>query len=592
MKTLTLKEFIAALKARLEKYNHEEIKEIILAQGMAMSPRERIQFLDGFVLPEKKERKKKGGKTEEDDNFLLTEIEAFGKRVDKYEFTTGWGWDDEYGEERAWGDDSWVSEVDDLFDRIQELYEAGKYEIARKAFESLLEVYRGGMEEGRFSGYDQDEMIETDMDEAGLKYLRCVYLTETPSERPNAIWNAISMISFDAKDLNIHGLINVSTEELPQLEEFGRQWREFLKKQKVSSLSANLLKEAVRLFQGVKGLETLAMKEGDRFPGAFVEWLEALKKENKDEEIIRAAGLALKRLPDRLLIRAKIADYLYAAALKLNKKDGIHRSLKEALFAEPCLERLLNLSDNARNLEERIGFLNEALDHFAMVPKRKGRRPSWDFDRLPDFYEAEIPENLLLQAYLLKGDYERAASQMERAKELGWSSGKAPGVLGVPFFLFAKWNQGKKLGANLSELWKEATAPDPFSYPDYYGGSDGEEEPKESLRPGKTEARFRNYLEEVLKEIPIPENNKTEYFRHAEKIALKRIDAIVANKHRTSYWKAVQLLLAVAEVYWSNGETIEGQKLIDRVREKYRHHSAFRSELRNRAKKAGIFSAQ
>lgn len=162
MKKLTLREFISALKTRLEKYTHEEIKEIILAQGIAMSPRERIQFLDGFVLPEKKERKKKGQKTKEDDDLLLNEIEAFGKRVAQYEFTTGWEWDNEYGEERGWGDDSWVGEVDDLFGRIQEFYEAGNYEIARKAFESLLEIYRGGMEEGKFSGYDQDEMIETE----------------------------------------------------------------------------------------------------------------------------------------------------------------------------------------------------------------------------------------------------------------------------------------------------------------------------------------------------------------------------------------------------------------------------------------------
>ena len=590
MKKLTLKEFISALKTRLEKYTHEEIKEIILAQGIAMSPRERIQFLYGFVLPEKKERKKKGQKTKEDDDLLLNEIEAFGKRVAKYEFTTGWGWDNEYGEERAWGDDSWVGEVDDLFGRIQEFYEAGNYEIARKAFESLLEIYRGGMEEGKFSGYDQDEMIETDIDEAALKYLRCIYLTEIPSERPQAIWDALSGLSFDARDINIHGLINVSTEELSQLEDFGQQWSEFLKKQKVSALSTNLLKEAVRLFQGAKGLKTLAMEEGEKFPSAFVEWLEALKKEKKYEEMIRAGSLGLERLPDRLLIRAKIADYLHAAALKLNRKDLIDRSLKEALFADPSLERLLDLLDNARNLEERIKILNEALLRFQMVQKKRGGERAWDLNRSPDFFEREIPGNLELQLYLLKGDYEKAEAQMEKSKSLGWSSGEDPGALGTPFFLFSKWDHGKKLAANLSELWKEATSPGPFVYHDYDGDWDEGEGPKERPEPIKGEARFRNYLEGVLKEIPLPESEAEEYFRRAEKIILNRIDAIVGNKYRKIYWKAAQLLLAVAEVYWSNGQTMEGQKLIDRIKEKYRHHSAFRSELRAKAKESGIFS--
>ena len=160
----------------------------------------------------------------------------------------------------------------------------------------------------------------------------------------------------------------------------------------------------------------------------------------------------------------------------------------------------------------------------------------------------------------------------------------------MPFFLFAKWDHGKKLTVNLSELWKDATSPDPFYYHDYEGVSEGEEDPQDRLRPRKAEARFRNLLEAILKEIPLPASGEDDYFDRAQKIVLRRIDAIVGNQHRKSYWKAAQLLLAVAEVYWSNGEMAKGQTIIDRIREKYRHHSAFRSELRTRAKKTGIFS--
>jgi len=41
MKTPTLKEFMTALKARIDQYTHEDLKGIILAQGMALAPRER-----------------------------------------------------------------------------------------------------------------------------------------------------------------------------------------------------------------------------------------------------------------------------------------------------------------------------------------------------------------------------------------------------------------------------------------------------------------------------------------------------------------------------------------------------------------------
>jgi hypothetical protein len=590
MKKLTLKEFMMALKARIDQYTHEELKEIILARGMALAPRERALFLDEFVLPKKK-RATKGPKKDrnEEDGLLLKKIESFGRRAEKYEFTTGWGWDHEYGDERAWGDDSWVSEIDDLFERIRNIYDEGNYQTARKAYESLLDIYEGGLEEGRFSGYDHDEMIEADINEETLKYLRCVYLTETPFERPQAIWNAISKYSRDARDVNIHGLINVDTGELPQLEDFGQRWLGFLKKQKVDSLSAGLVKEAVRLFQGVKGLENLATEDGLKYPRAFVEWLEALEKERKYKDMIRAASLGLERLPDRLWIRSEIADYLREAAIRLKKKELIDRSLKEAFRADPCLERLLDALDNAGNLEGRKAILDEALAFFETIPKKKTGDWTWEDDRLPDFCEKKIPGNLGIQCHLLNGDYEKAATLLEKSKPLGWSSGEDPGVLGVPFFLLANWNQGKKLTANLSALWDEATNPAltfSFDYDEYYGDDDRPAHRK----PKKADSRFREYLEEVLKEMPLQAADKEKYFNLAEKIALKRIDAIVGNKWRKSYWKAAELLLAIAEVYWSNDRTDDGRTLIDRVKDKYRHHSAFRGELRTRAKRNGIFT--
>jgi hypothetical protein len=591
MKTLTLKEFVTALKARVDRYTHEELKEIILAQGTALAPRERTLFLDEFVLPEKKEGKKQGRAKDRDDeeDLLLKEIESFSRRVEKSEFTDGWGWDDDHRDERAWGDDGWVAEMDGLFDRVLDIYEEGNHQTARKAFESLLDIYRGGLDENKLSGYDHDEMIETDLNEATLKYLRCIYLTEAPADRSPTIWNALSRFSQDARDLNIHGMINVDMKELPQLEDFGQRWLEFLKKQKVSSLSAGLIREAVRLFQGIKGLETLATEDGLKYPGAFIEWLEALSDKNEYEKMIRAASLGLERLPTHLRIRSKIADYLHEAAIRLKKKDLLARSLKEALFADPCLKRLLNTLDNAGNREERNKILDETLALFEVPPKKKSGERTWEEDWSPDFLEREVPGNLGIQCRLLKGDYEIAAALLEKSKPLGWSAGEDPGVLGVPFFLLAEWNQGRTPTANLSSMWNDATDPTlTFSYND--DEWDEDENRPGRPKPKKADLRFRKYLEGILMERPPRTAEKEKYFNRAENTALKRIEAIVGNKRRKSYWKAAELLLAVAEVYWSNDQANDGRMLIDRVIDKYSRHSAFRDELRTRARKSGIYT--
>jgi len=583
MTKLTLKEFISELNARLEKFSHDELKEIIRSHAINLPPRERGDYLDRFFLPENSKGVKKSKKTTmTDGEFLLREIEAFGERAENYEYSTGWGWDDEYGEERAWGDDSWVAEIDSLFDRVGDFYEAGDYALARKSYEKLLEIYLESSQEGRFSGHDQDEMMGTDLEEVGLKYLRSIYLSEKPSSRPEALLKGITNLSYLSRNATIHGMIHVSLEDLPDLDQFGKQWIDYLKRQKENRIITDLLKEAVRLFQGTKGLETLAMEKGDQFPGAFIEWLEVLKKEKNYPEMIRVARLGLERLSDRLAIRARIADYLYEAAGHLDQKDLIEKSLKEALYASPCLSRLLSLLGHAKDKREKVEFLDGALARFGEIRKRTKKSDPLleDFRRSPDLQENYVSENLKIYGYLLKGDYASAIDFMSLSQPLGWSSGDSPNAILVPFFLYARWNQEKTLTANIADLWKDAT-----DLPIHFGNS--YQEDSASVELG---TRLRAHLENVLKESPIPEKELDEYFLAGQKAAFKRVDGIVGEKHRQSYWKAAQLILVVAETYWSNGKADQGQNIIYRLKEKYHRHSAFKTELQKAAKKSKLFS--
>ena len=149
MSKLSMKEFIQNLTRRLEGLGHEELKKILLDHAESLPPGERADFLDMFVARRKPSGKKKKAS---DGDYLLREIEAFEKRADDFEYSTGWGWDDEYGEERAWGDDSWTGEIDDLFDAIEEFYQAVDYALAGRAYEKLLDIYyakRGWDSEGR-----------------------------------------------------------------------------------------------------------------------------------------------------------------------------------------------------------------------------------------------------------------------------------------------------------------------------------------------------------------------------------------------------------------------------------------------------------
>lgn len=62
------------------------------------------------------------------------------------------------------------------------------------------------------------------------------------------------------------------------------------------------------------------------------------------------------------------------------------------------------------------------------------------------------------------------------------------------------------------------------------------------------------------------------------------MDAIVGEKHRDSYHKAANLLVALAEVLANRGMKADGATLIEKYQRKYNRHIAFQRELREAMK--------
>ena len=579
MERIYLRELIEKLQLRLDSYSFDELKSIILEYAECLPPADRQSFLDIF-LPSIKKTTQKTIKTDKD--YFIREIEEFEKRAKDYEFTNGWGWDHDYGAERSWGDDSWAPEIDGLFGRVDDFYEAGDYQFARYTYKLLLDIYYTGIEEGQFSGYEHEDMLDTNIHETTLKYFRCLYLTEKMSSRPKIIFDDATWASCYTYNFSLKGMMNVSLEELPDWERFGEQWTDFLKQQKINNVVDRLLREAVGLFEGTKGLEMLATRQGHEFPGAFVDWLEALKQHGDNNEVRRAALLGLEKLPETLLIRAKIADYLHEAALKLKRDDLVLMSLKEALFASPSLSRLLDLLDISKDVDQRVDFINEALTRFNAIKKRKTdpKEHIFDIHRSPDLCENDVPHILEVCCYLLRGDYAKAALFIEKSEPLGWTFVKNPNALAIPFFLYANWNRERTLTFNLDKLWTRSTKLQSSHY-EYIIGDDS---------VMNTGSRFRSYIENTLEKFPFDEQEKLKYFFTAEKAAKIRINAIVSNKLRKSYWKAAELVLAIAETYWSNSESGKGQMLIDHFQKKYNRHSAFQRELKAAMKESHLFT--
>jgi hypothetical protein len=584
MKPLSMKEFVSRLNSRLNELSPEQLKKILLEQASKVPPADRQRFLDSLILTGslKSERP-----IQDDAARLLEEIDALVEEASLGK-EEAWGWDDgydddyydrDYGDQTHWRDDSWKLQLDVLFERVSESFERGDYALAREAYQKLLAVSLGtNEEEGEFPGDDLRDRIKTNLDEAALRYLRCVYLTEKAASRPAALWQGFSEFYDFAQDLSIEGVINVAVEELPELQAFSEKWIPYLKKQGRNGqrMAVELLKEAVRLFQGIEGLQELATHCGRQFPGAFVEWLKALKAEGNPAEVIRVALTALETLPESLSIRATIADYLHEAATALGMKDLAEKSRKDAVYASPSLKRLLNLLDET-NDSLRSTVIADAVAHFEAHQKRQEKSQPWDSDynRSGDLSQGYVHWDLPIFCRLLKGDFLPVAKMMTRSKPLGWSFGQNSNFLAVPFFLRAQWDVGVQLTPNMTELWLNAT-----EIPDQ---DDFRAMSPESLGP-----RLRTHLERALSENGMSEEERNAYFKDARRAATKRIEAIVSEKHRKSYPKAAQLALAVAETCWHRAEKEQAREYIEKFRKRFNRHHAFQEELRRVIRKSGI----
>ena len=197
--------------------------------------------------------------------------------------------------------------------------------------------------------------------EACARYLRAVYETMPLPRRPQALFEQMQQAQgwLSSPRPMLEEIIQISPRPLPDQDQFLSDWIAFLRKQ-TDRDADTWLREAIRLSQGTPGLEELAQAEGKQRPRAYLDWFAALEREGKNREMLAAAQEALQSLPGQLPIRATVADYLCAAARRLNEAGALGAGRWEAFVAKPSLVRLLDLWDAAppgKNVQGRCDEL-------------------------------------------------------------------------------------------------------------------------------------------------------------------------------------------------------------------------------------------
>jgi hypothetical protein len=568
-KTPSFKEFMDQVETRLESFSPDVWREILLQWAKDTQPAERDGFLARLVRPSPDREIPKS------DENLIEEIADLAIRVENGAYVDGWGWDDAIHEERDWGDESWAEEVDEFFNRAHAALASGQHQLAREAYSRLFDILDQGEEPGHLPGNpDAQSMLGIDLNEAQSSYLRSIYLSSPHPERPGDLLQAIQRFWYQHKgELNLTSVVNVESAPLPDWGQFLPEWIDFLKETR-SPATSYLLREAVFMFGGTAALAEFARSESNRFPRAYIDWIQTLEKEDNTQAMLQAAREGLANVPRGLVVRAEIAQGLVRAGERLQDPEMQLAGWKEAFYSNPSISVLLSLLSAA---EPRGGYqveITAAINRVSSLLARENQNLGRSYIDKGELTESSASVDLLYQAYLLAGRYDDAYNLNNSPERGQWNYRNIPVELGIAFFLkLLSRKKRQPPTPNQEQLWNEA-----------FNHLEGYHTPTDVIE------RFEMAIEKVIQSSQISEEAEKKYLSWLKKTIAKYVDSTVGEKLRDGYNKAAIQLVALAEVLALSGQKSEGTGLIETYTQKYRNFSAFRREMNTATGRSRIFS--
>ncbi|MCD4670252.1 MAG: hypothetical protein K8S14_07385 [Actinomycetia bacterium] len=477
------------------------------------------------------------------------------------EFSEGWGWDEEYGDEREWGDESWASEIDDFLDCARIIYDEGDFLKTKILYEEIFSILDMHEEAGYLPGPpDPLSLLTTDVKEAQFTLIRLKYLTSDPSDRISVmneeamqnpyLWNSTGFLE---------GVIGTDTAPLPEFEQFLKEWIDLMRGN-ISAKGDMLLREAVRIDGGIQAIEQYAFELGSKRPGFWRDLLEALANNKKIERTAELSQKALDIVDPDYTIRSEISDFLALAAKSLDDDELLLKAIRNGFHSSPDLDRLVSLALEANRQNCFKTEIDKACKRVEALCQREFKH-TWDAESAMGS-KTYADKNILVWSLIFANRFDEAIKLCSNEKPVGWTYSSS-GIV-VPFMLLFL---AREKTQNLME-------------------------PLESAISFMMESDLKSILKSLdeVMQIRLPPETETEIFNWCVERVSNRITEIVSNKYRKSYYKAAMLAAGVAEVMSEMQNEKASAEFLMKWKETFNRHSAFRKELRKYAKRSKIAS--
>lgn len=539
-------EFYNKFNKNIEGMNLEQLKDIIMNVIRKIPETKYEEMLDIFnknidIISEKEIKEK------------IEEYDKKFKQIDDFELyfhATGY---EDYGEYyNSWGGD-WVWEYtddDDIGILIKEatlfavdLINKKQYKYAKELIDKILYTnYQvlddDGGDDFEISLHELEEnhLVDINVNILCLYAIYTTYQCTSESNRAKYIYEYFKSDNF--KNISIEDSFKLGTEILLDIDKFWNNWIVFLLT-KSGDIEYRLLKEAFE-YNNYNNYEKYIDKILENHPKIYIDIFNFLIKGHKINEIIEIGNKVLPKLDKDLIIRNDISLYLAKYDNK-NKEKYIIEAFKSQTDI-PNLFRIINngyLKKYEKEINEYICITNENRN-FKITELERNTITKENYNYLKFF----------------TGNFDDFFKECLKVKNsLGWSGSFIQYAIYLWLLYFNKNIDSKVYNNILTQTFNKLGFKDNtlFLDEDY------------SIVFEKWKVQFKIY-------------DKNKYIDWLKDIIDKRVDAIVSNGHRKSYFKAAILVVALNEVLESN-DIQNKDDFINYYYKKYSRHSAFRREL-------------
>ncbi len=404
------------IAAQLRHFTHEETIVLVCDFLAGLDERQQTSFLNLVAQGPRPLVAEEMGLYDAED--LLDEIQFLHDSIANDVYVEyGAGYDPDYGEYRGFGDDSWIDEMDDLFDAATSFFRAGRFKAAADAYIALFGIFGLAGDGFHFTRPDPAEALHADMDVMMTNLFIAI-----GRGYPNAASKAIEVsgnVYYYGGDS--YALLDAwqDREELMAALEAALIIRA---RQPVSqgprtyglSHPADLLREFYRRYRALPDYESLCRQVGPQQGWPYEDLVNGYQKQKTWEQVLAWAEDGLDELPDDSRYRLLLRERRGQALTRLDRPEDAFDELRALFQQKRTAPVYLKLRDAARatgRWETLYPQLTAEMQEYVLAVTQQ---PGYTVGDL-------MVAGLLSYAFLLEGDWQAAVEWASNpAVPTGW----------------------------------------------------------------------------------------------------------------------------------------------------------------------------